>query len=146
MRAIFCADPLSPRVPDAAYQEEADAAGAAGFGVDLISFERLVHEGDATAAVRRVVPARSPELAVYRGWMLRAEQYTALYDALLRLDIHLINTPGAYRICHELPSSYPLIAGHTPATVHVSLPDCLDLDAVMAALGPFDDRPLMTDS
>jgi hypothetical protein len=143
MHIIFCADPLTSRAVDQAFAGEAQAAGAAGIAYDLISYERLVQEQDAAAAVRRVTPATTAELAIYRGWMLRATDYQALYDALLERGLRLINTPAAYRICHHLPDSYPLIADTTPATVWLPLEECGDIERIISTLAPFGDRPLI---
>lgn len=71
MKIIFCSEPFSPTQLDAAYVDEAHGARHAGLAYELISFEALVHEADPAAAVRRVTPSSTPELAIYRGWMLR---------------------------------------------------------------------------
>jgi len=151
MRLLFCANPLDARQPDPDYANELVAAQAFGARTDLISYEALVNEGDADRAVRRVAPAddpAAPELAVYRGWMLRPVDYARLYAALLARGVRLINDPTAYRLAHYLPEAYPLIAAHTPRTVWLPLtpqtaPDALPLDAIMAALRPFGDAPVI---
>lgn len=143
MHIIFCANPLAPRAVDDAYTDEAQAAMASSLEYYLISYERLVHEHDAVTAVRRVPAAAAPELALYRGWMLRPSEYQALYDALRARGLHLINPPDAYRTCHYLPESYPLISDATPATVWLPLDACGDLDAIMALLAPFGDQPVI---
>lgn len=155
MRLIFCADPLNARQPDPDYAGELAAAQALGARADLISYEALVNEGDADRAVRRVAPAAgaadddaAPELAVYRGWMLRPADYARLYAALLARGVRLINDPAAYRHTHYLPDAYPLLAAHTPRTVWLPLapqtpPDALPLDAIMAALRPFGGAPVI---
>ncbi|HEU5098850.1 MAG TPA: ATP-grasp domain-containing protein [Roseiflexaceae bacterium] len=143
MHIIFCSDPLAPRAVDDAYADEAQAAMASGLEYQLISYEQLVHEQDAAAAVRRVPAATAPELALYRGWMLRPSEYQALYDALRARGMELINAPDAYRTCHYLPESYPLIRDATPATVWLPLDACGDLDTIMALLAPFGDQPVI---
>jgi hypothetical protein len=143
MHVIFCADPLAPRAVDDSYADEAQAARDAGLSYHLISYEQLVHEHDAAAAVRRVPRAEAPELAIYRGWMLRASDYQALYGALRARGLELINSPPAYRTCHYLPESYPLIQAETPATVWLPLDACGDLDTIMALLEPFGDQPVI---
>ena len=95
MRIIFCADPLMPRAVDEVFAAEAQAAGAAGIACDLINYERLVHDQDAAAAIRRVAPATTPEPAIYRGWMLRTMDYRALYDALMAREHRLFFLDGA---------------------------------------------------
>src|SRR5215213_2681902 len=144
MHIIFCADPLAPRAVDTAYTDEAQAAMDSGLEYDLISYEQLVHEHDAAAAVRRVpAAAASSELALYRGWMLRPSEYHELYDALLARELLLINNPAAYRTCHYLPESYPLISDATPASAWLPLDACGDLDAIMRLLTPFGDQPVI---
>lgn len=143
MYIIFCSDPLAPRAVDDAYADEAQAAMASGLEYHLISYERLVHEHDAAAAVRRVPAAAAPELAIYRGWMLRPSEYQALYGGLRVRSIELINSPVAYRTCHYLPESYPLIKDVIPATVWLTLDACGDLDKIMALLAPFGDQPVI---
>jgi ATP-grasp domain, R2K clade family 3 len=143
MHIIFCSNPLAPRAVDDAYTDEAQAALDSGLEYHLISYEQLAHEHDAAVAVRRVPVAAAPELAIYRGWMVRPSEYQALYDALLACGLELINSPAAYRICHYLPESYPLIRDATPATAWLPLDACGDLDTVMALLVPFGDQPVI---
>jgi hypothetical protein len=143
MRFIFCADPLSPTNPDATYAAEAAAVAQAEVAYDLINFEQLVHEHNPLAAIRRVKAADRPELAIYRGWMLRPEQYTQLYAALQTQGLSLINSPAAYRHCHHLPESYPIIQAATPKTVWMPYAENVTIDRVMALLSPFGDRPVI---
>jgi hypothetical protein len=89
MHIIFCADPLAPRAVDDACIDEAQAALDAGLEYHLISYERLIHEHDAAAAVRRVPAAAASELAIYRGWMMRPSEYQALYDQVAGLPERL---------------------------------------------------------
>jgi hypothetical protein len=143
MHIIFCADPLAHRAVDDAYTDEAQAAMASGLEYHLIYYEQLVHEHDAAAAVRRVPRAEAPELAIFRGWMMRPSDYQALYDALRVRGLELINSPAAYCTCHYLPESYPIIREETPATVWLPLEACGDLDRIMALLAPFGDQPVI---
>lgn len=142
MRVIFCNDPLRRSQIDEMYAEELEAAEAAGLATALVSYEALVDEGDAERAVRRVAAAEDPELAVYRGWMVRPESYIRLYDALAERNLRLVNTPDQYRHAHYLPESYPAIAGHTPETVWLGA-DGLTMEAIHSALRPFGDRPVI---
>jgi hypothetical protein len=107
-------EPFNPREVEPDFEPERHAARAAGLDIALIDHARVL-EGAASAAV-----ARTPEgtgTAIYRGWMLRPNQYEALYAALLLRGIALINTPEQYRTCHYLPESYPWIEGRTPRSV-----------------------------
>jgi hypothetical protein len=143
MRLIFCADPLTPSAPDPEYAAEVAAVVDAGGAYDLINFERLVHDGNPNTATRRVRAADAPELAVYRGWMLRPEAYAQLYDALQAKGLRLINTPDAYRHCHYLPESYPIIRDVTPRTVWLLYDENYSIERVMNLLAPFGDQPVI---
>jgi hypothetical protein len=143
MKIVFCSEPFAPTRPDAAYADEVAAAQAAGFEVVLIDFEALVHDRDVAAAVRRIKPGQQPEPAIYRGWMLRLELYAVLYTALQERGLRLINDPAAYRHCHYLPESYPIIAPHTPRTVAIPLQPHAPLPELAPLLQPFGDRPLI---
>jgi hypothetical protein len=82
-------------------------------------------------------------VALLRSWMLRVEQYAQLYEALLARGVRLLNDPRAYRTCHELPSTYPYIAEHRPATVWLPQERLGDVEAIMAVLAPFGDAPVV---
>ncbi|HEX5548414.1 MAG TPA: ATP-grasp domain-containing protein [Ktedonobacterales bacterium] len=143
MLLIYCADPLHPRQPDSAYAEEIATAEAVGLAYGLISYEALVDDNDTEAAVRRI-PEQSPQAAaVYRGWMLRPEQYARLYNALAARGVLLINDPAAYRHCHYLPEWYPLFEGETPRSVWLHSGNEPSMDEIHQALQPFGARPVI---
>ena len=142
MRIIFCEDPLDYRQVDAMYQAEADAAQALGIPYSRISFEALT-TGAPHLTVKRIPASESIEDALYRGWMLKPDQYRQLYDALLDRGLRLINTPDMYRHTHHLPESYDIIAGHTPRSVWLKVGPNFTLDDVHTALKPFGDLPVI---
>ena len=143
MPLIYCSDPLRPREPDSAYREEIAAAEAVGLAYALVSYEALMDDGDAVAAVRRVPEQSAPVMGVYRGWMLRPEQYARLYDALAARGVLLINDPAAYRHCHELPEWYPQFVGQTPRSIWLAGGSNLAMGEIQRALQPFGDRPIL---
>lgn len=137
MRIIFCSDYWNPRTPDPAYEAEVAAAQQAGLEFSLLNFEALVEQHNARRAVRGIEPANEQETALYRGWMLKPEIYTQLYEALAEKGLALLNTPAGYRHCHYLPESYPLIAHQTPLTTWLPAGPDVSLDEVMTALRLF---------
>src|SRR5579884_151424 len=142
MLVIFCSDPLRPRQVDDAYAVELAAAERAGFEYALVSYEALVDEHDAERAAQRVPEQSAETLAVYRGWMLRPEQYAQLYQALAGRSVRLINDPAQYRHCHYLPESYAAIEGFTPRSVWIPMGSGLEMDRVIALLETFGDVPV----
>jgi hypothetical protein len=139
---FFPRDPFAVRQPDAAYVQEAEAADKLGIPYHLINFEALVEEQDAARAVRQVPVQSEPVIAVYRGWMLRAEQYAALYAALADHGVTLINAPDAYALTHHLPNWYPQLAAWTPRSIWLSVDDALDPATLAPVLTRFKGSPL----
>src|SRR5579859_730475 len=143
MRIIFCSDYWNIQHADPAYEAEVSAATQLGLSYSLIDFEALTERQNAARAIRRVEPATHSELAIYRGWMLKPSAYTQLYSALAEKGLHLINTPAAYTHCHYLPESYAMIEGYTPRSTWLQVGATVDMDAVMATLHVFGDRPVI---
>ena len=105
------ADVLRARRPDEHFADEAEAACQAGIGVAVIDHDAFVRgQADGTAVGR--VPEGAD--AVYRGWMLRSQQYAALVGALAGRNVSLRTSPEQYRRAHELPGWYSAMEGHTP--------------------------------
>jgi hypothetical protein len=143
MRLIFCSDPFDRKQPDSAYAAEAEAATGQGLPYSLLNYEALVDEGNPDKAIRAIHPAEEPEVAVYRGWMLKPETYRQLYDTLSKRNIRLVNDPEAYRHCHYLPESYPVIASYTPKTVWMSMESQLAMADIMSHLQEFGEAPVI---
>jgi len=133
MMLLVPADPLRPRRVDEHFAPEADAAREAGHVVALIDHDALTRPGSASQAVARVPPS---ERAVYRGWMLRSEQYSRFAAALADREVSLRTTPSRYRQAHELPSWYPALADWTPTSVWTTGTDPDDFALACARLGP----------
>lgn len=52
-------------------------------------------------------------LILYRGWMLKPEQYQKLYTELKARGLHLLTDPKAYENMHLFPNVYPWIKEDT---------------------------------
>jgi hypothetical protein len=143
MRILFCADPLSPRRVDEAFAPEAEAARAAGWDVGLVSHEALTRGEPLPRALVDVPPARAPETAVYRGWMLRPAHYRRLDEALRERGLSLVNPPEAYTHAHHLPASYDVVRDWTPRTVWTREVGPGAEDTWMRLLAPFGEGPVL---
>ena len=73
--------------------------------------------------------------AVYRGWMLRSEQYVAFAAALAARGVLLRTSPQQYQQAHELPGWYPAFSGLTPPSVWTSGANRADFDRCRRELG-----------
>ncbi|MET9263872.1 ATP-grasp domain-containing protein [Amycolatopsis sp. NPDC004079] len=133
MMLLVPSDVLRPRHPDAHFAAEASAARASGIEVALVDHDALATSAGARQAVCRV-PAGDD--AVYRGWMLRSEQYAAFANALAQRDVTLRTTAGHYRRAHELPGWYSSLAAVTPRSVWTVGDDRAAFDRARSDLGP----------
>ncbi|GIF13647.1 ATP-grasp domain-containing protein [Actinoplanes teichomyceticus] len=132
MMVLVPGDVVRPRRPDEHFAGEVQAARAAGIDVAVIDHDALVRGGPGDAAVARV-PAGDD--AVYRGWMVRAERYEALAQALARRGVTLRTDAARYRRAHELPGWYAAAEAHTPASVWTTGDGRDDFLAACARLG-----------
>lgn len=143
MRIIFCADYWNALAPDPAYEAEVAAAQKLGIAYSLINFEALVEQQNGQRAVRKVGQANDQGMAIYRGWMLKHPVYERLYQALAEKGLTLINTPAAYKHCHYLPESYPIIANHTPLSTWLKTGTDVSMDEIMETLRPFEEKAVV---
>lgn len=129
---IVASDPLRPRHPDAHFAPEARAAREAGVEVAVVDHDALTRGDDVSRAVSRV---RAEGVAVYRGWMLRGEQYAAFADALARRGVSLRTSAEQYRRAHELPGWYPDLIELTPRSAWTVGTERAEFDRARRALG-----------
>lgn len=101
MLLIPC-DPVHPRKPDDHFAEEAAAARELGIRIALIDHDALTRPGGAADAVKRVAQSEPVSEVVYRGWMLRSEQYEMFAEALADKHVTLRTRPAQYKRAHEL--------------------------------------------
>jgi hypothetical protein len=103
--------PVEPSPSPPASPREA-AAKDAGLDVALIDHDALVDLGGAQRAVAHAPNAGGT--AVYRGWMLRADQYAALTSALEAKGVTLLTSADQYRRAHELAGWHAALTPVTP--------------------------------
>lgn len=108
MHFLFPADPLNPRLPDEIFSDQMAALAGAGLSTSLLP-DSVLAEG---RPLRGIPPGAT---AVYRGWMLRPEEYGRLAAAIEAGAVPFI-TPREYIAAHYLPNWYPLVRELTPET------------------------------
>jgi hypothetical protein len=128
---LFPSDPLNPRRADPQFVEEYVAARELDRATALIDHD-LAAGGDPAGAVSKVPAADG---AVYRGWMLRAEEYAAVAVALRALGTTLRTGPDQYRRAHELPGWYASLEEFTPRSAWTEGAARDEFDAVRASMG-----------
>lgn len=127
MNLLYPSSPLRNSQPDEQYASEVSAVRDAGFEVSLFSFEDFQNGQFRT----RPILASTSEI-LYRGWMLSAEEYLRLEDAVSRSGACLATSAAAYLSNHHLPNWYPQLVDLTPDTRIFPI-DC-DLAAELRAL------------
>lgn len=116
MNILFPSSPISPRTVDEAFDVEAVAAKEAGFGISRVDLEILLGGAVKVAGIPEVKDGYPDARDIlYRGWLMKPEQYQALSA---RLERRLVTGPVSYEIAYNLPQWYPLFAeGVTPRTL-----------------------------
>ncbi|SEU27927.1 ATP-grasp domain-containing protein [Paenibacillus sp. NFR01] len=143
MKILFCSEPFNPKSVDAEYEQEYYCALTLGLDVYLVSLEELL-EGEPAKAIKRVPAFETPELFIYRGWMLKPKDYEALHLALRQKNAMLINSPAQYINGHYFPFSYEAIKAATPESIWLGMENLQDgLDPLYEKMNAFGDRPVI---
>ena len=112
-RILFPSEPFEQKVVDSAYSDEYGVCKIMGIKTHLFDYEELV-END--KLVSDIFFDDSATL-IYRGWMLKPEQYSKLYNKILHKTngyVTLLNSPQQYQNCHCFPFVYKDIKDYTP--------------------------------
>lgn len=118
MRLLYPCDPFDKKKVDEAYEEEYEAAKRNGVLCSLFSAE------DFEIGEFRPRPTLvEGEDVVYRGWMLKPDQYRNLESAVAQMGGITLTTAAQYRHCHYLPEWYSLCEEFTPKTIFLNKDD-----------------------
>ena len=95
------------------FTDQWSALTRAGFSASLCSDAVLA----GTKALRNVPPG---SVVVYRGWMVKGEEYAALTKRIEECGAKAFTSPREYLATHHLPNWYPLLSDLTPETRVIS--------------------------
>jgi hypothetical protein len=126
MHFLFSSDSADPSRPEQMFADQWTALTQVGFSASLCSDAVLA----GTKPLRNVPPGCE---VVYRGWMVKSEEYATLVKAIDQCGSRALTSPRAYLATHHLPNWYPLLSDLTPETR--MYPDDADLVAELRALG-----------
>lgn len=124
---LFPSSYFSMNKVDEDLQAEYDAVVATGlYEVAFFGYEKWFQEGKLVLnrSFNKVVTA------VYRGWMMKPEQYRSFYEALSENNIKLITEPRQYEQFHVFPNVYPLVEADTAKMLVYPKGTSVDLDEV----------------
>lgn len=115
-------------------QKEYDAVCAVDlFEVALFSYDKWFNEGK---LIVKDVPDIE-HLAVYRGWMMKPEQYEQFYELLLEKKIRLVTEPEQYRRMHIFPNVYDLVKEDTAKMELYPLHERIDVEKLKKSFQKF---------
>jgi hypothetical protein len=123
---LFSSDSADPSRPEEMFADQWSALTQIGFTASVCSDSVL-------AGVKPLQGVPSGSQVVYRGWMVKAEQYAALVNAIEQCGAKTLTSPREYLAAHHLPNWYPLLADWTPETR--VYPGDVDIVAELRALG-----------
>lgn len=131
MKILFPSYPGTSRV-DPAFAEEREAAEAEGFGVCHVDTE-LNLGGDVRLYGRMI-----DEPILYRGWLLKPEDYIRLSEAVTSEKGLLVTPPEDYQRACSFPDWYQVLTeAHTPRSIWFPKPEegSFDLDKIVEEVG-----------
>lgn len=124
---LFPSSYFYPRRVDEDLQTEYDAVLETGlFEVILFEYNAWFNEGKLKLTN---VPEEMSN-AVYRGWMMKPEQYKKFYELLLENNICLVNKPYQYEMLHVFPNVYQLLETDTAKMSVYPLYEDIDVNEI----------------
>lgn len=113
---LFPQDPFGKNKVDSVYDGEFNACKLMNIKSYYYDYDELVNED----VFLSDIDDRANGVLIYRGWMLKPEQYKKLYDNIIEKTngyLSLINSPEQYTNCHCFPYIYDDIKRFTPKIV-----------------------------
>ena len=108
-------------------QKEYEAVVATGlFDVALFGYDEWFNNNK---LVVRYAPD-SEITAVYRGWMMKPDQYEKFYQKLLEKNIRLVTTPKQYELMHIFPNIYEYVKADTAKMFMYPLHAHIDVEEI----------------
>ena len=122
---LFPSSVFDTKQVDEDLKKEYDAVVSTGlFQVALFGYDQWFNKNQ---LVIHGMPD-SEQVAVYRGWMMKPEQYKLLYNHLLADRIRLITDPEQYRLMHVFPNVYEGLKEDTARIKVFPLHSQIDVD------------------
>lgn len=108
-------------------QYEYEAAVSTGlYEICLFSYDQWFHHGKLVLSDK----PEKPVTAIYRGWMMKEEQYGQFFRRCRENNIHLITRPEEYRQFHIFPNLYPMLKEDTAEIMLFPEGTEVDLDRI----------------
>ncbi len=115
-------------------QKEYEAVLATGlFDVVIFGYDKWFNEDK---LIIRNTPENEHD-AVYRGWMMKPDQYEHFYNELLRNNIRLVTEPEEYRLMHIFPNVYEFVQEDTAKMKMYPLHAQIDVEKLKRSFSRF---------
>ncbi len=116
---LFPSDYFNLHKPDENFIKEYRAVSEnSDIQVLLFSYDEYLNSG----TIRLNSTSFSDCPVIYRGWMLKPDQYADLYHRLQKLGMKLITSPQDYKRMHTFPEIYPELKNDTAAMLVYNSP------------------------
>lgn len=124
---LFPSSYFSDNKIDEELEAEYNAAFETGlFEIVLFSYDKWFNEG----VLKLNKHIEKPVAAVYRGWMMKPEQYMSFYNELKSQNIYLLTFLDSYELFHIFPNIYPLLEQDTAKMIVYSDGEKVSLEEV----------------
>lgn len=131
MTILFPSSYLNSRRVDEAFEGEYEAALEAGLEA-ILFHQQLWDERRETR-----LDCERKGCVLYRGWMMKPEDYRVFHDRLLDNGISLLTAPEQYERMHIFPNIYKWLEEDTPKTIFFPLHARMDVEEIRRQLGEF---------
>lgn len=131
MTVLFPSSYMSSRRVDEAFEGEYEAALEAGLEVML--FHQQLWDD------KREIRLNSEKsgCVLYRGWMMKPEDYRIFHDSLSDNGLDLLTDPAQYETMHIFPNAYKWLVEDTPKALFFPLYARMDVEEIRGELGDF---------
>ena len=112
-------------------QKEYEAVLATGlFKTAVFGYDKWFNEG------KLIISGEPAEehYAVYRGWMMKPEQYERFYKLLQEKNIKLVTDPAQYKLMHIFPNVYDCVKSDTAKMEVFPLHSQIDVELLKKSL------------
>lgn len=112
---LMPADGLEKREIEEVFREQGELLRQRGYPISLLA-EDVILKGN---SLRGILPGAT---IIYRGWMLKLDEYEKLDAAVTAAGAKLLTSPSQYALTHHLPNWYPTLSEYTAETVVATTP------------------------
>jgi hypothetical protein len=131
---LYCYLPTTEARTPINWREEAEAAADMDFTCHSFDKERFI-DGDVDGALEHL-PYGGGRTLVYRGWIMKEDEYRALEDGVVARGYTLLTNTNQYLEAALLPNWHPRVADLTPPAAWTWDPDPEEAWEVAKSLGP----------